>query len=284
MRSLLLIALLLASVTAARADAPTEITLRLPTDCKARRLRSDLRVIYDCAAEETMRVGITSGEPIATPVRREPVAVPSELLAVPRYCPYKPVAALDAQPDRFIVYEDRDVGRCYLYAPLDRAALASLGAYDRRDHLGTLHPYMHAVLLRALAESAAAGHKFKVISGVRPGGKPSWHTFGLAVDINLAHRKGLGEATRAFLAGGDEARAWHAFAEVAERLGLYWLGKKDPDEIFHFEWRPGWTGMPRGDIARDLEGDVERGGPARVWERLRYDPSRPTALKNLRDP
>ena len=64
---------------------------------------------------------------------------------------------------------------------------------------------------------------------------------------------------------------------------MYWLGKNDPGEIFHFEWRPGWTGLPRGDVARDLTAAVERGGPAAVWDRLRYDATRATALSALRD-
>ncbi len=267
-------------------DAPF-VTLRRPVDCKARRMRSDLRVLYDCAAEEVLRVPVSTlaedASEVVLPQSTQPVVVPSELVSVFRVCPFAAVAALDAASDRFIAYEDRDVGRCYLYAPLDRTALAKLGRYDARDHLGTLHPYMRAVMLRALAEAAAAGFDFRVISGVRPGGKPSWHTFGLAVDVNLAHRRGLKEATNAYLAGGDEKRAWLALVASAERLGMYWLGKNDPGEIFHFEWRPGWTGLPRGDVARELTAAVERGGPAAVWDRLRYDATRPTALRALQD-
>ena len=111
--------------------------------------------------------------------------------------------------------------------------------------------------------------------------RPSWHTFGLAIDVNLAGRKGLKEATRAYLAG-SERDAWLTLATAAERLGLYWLGRNDPDEIFHFEWRPGWTGLPHGELAESLERDKADGGVERVWERLRFDPSRPTALGALR--
>jgi len=265
----------------------TYVTTRRPVDCKPRRMRNDLRVLHDCSAEEVMRVPISTlsedAKEAPLPRSTHPVVVPSELVSVFRICPFEPVAALDAASDRFIAYEDRDVGRCYLYAPLDRVALAKLGRYDARDHLGTLHPYLRAVMLRALAEAAAAGFQFRVISGVRPGGKPSWHTFGLAVDVNLAHRLGLREATAAYLAGGDERRAWLAFVASAERLGVYWLGKNDPGEIFHFEWRPGWTGLPRGELARELGVDVARGGPAAVWTRLRYDPKRATAMKALQD-
>jgi hypothetical protein len=261
------------------------LTLRRPRDCRARRPRSDLRVLLDCRGEDRVRFVLgAAGEPEPLTATAEPVVVPSELAQVFRSCPFEAVAALDAEPDRFIAYEDRDVGRCYLYAPLDRAALATLGRYDARDHLATLHPFLAAVTLRMLAEAAAAGHRFRVISGVRAGGKPSWHTFGLAVDVNIAGRKGLREATRAYLRGGSEAEAWRALAAVGERLGLYWLGRRDPDEIFHFEWRPGWTGLPRGEVARELGADVARAGPPAVWRRLRFDATRPTALSALRDP
>jgi len=262
------------------------VTVRRPVECEARRIRSDLRILHDCAAEEVMRVPLsTLGEDskeVVLPRSTNVVVVPSELASVYRVCPFAPIAALDAQPDRFIAYEDRDVGRCYVYAPLDRSALVKLGRYDPHDHLATLHPFMRAVMLRALADAADAGFKFRVISGARPGGKPSWHTFGLAVDVNLAHRKGLKEATNAYLAG-SEKEAWLTFVATAERLGMYWLGKNDPGEIFHFEWRPGWTGLPRGDVARDLRNDVEHGGTRAVWERLSYDPKRPAAMKHLRD-
>lgn len=253
-------------------------TLRRPYGCSARKARYPGRVTYACRGEELVTPGAT-----ATMLTDDPVIVPSELVAVFRTCPFEPVAALDAQPDRFIAYEDADVGRCYMWAPLDRAALATLGVYDRHDHLGTIHPYMAAVIRRALAESAADGDQLRVISGSRGGGKPSWHTYGLAVDVNLKHRKGLGEATAAYLRGGEERRAWVGFAATCERLGLYWLGRKDVGEIFHFEWRPGWTGLPRGEIVGLMSAAIADGDVSAAWQYTRYDATRKSAFRHLRD-
>ncbi|MFO0747342.1 MAG: hypothetical protein U1F43_16995 [Myxococcota bacterium] len=263
------------------------LTLRRPTDCKPHRSSLPMRAVVECAGEERARVALGAAAPALEPLPAEAVRariLPIELKSVWRTCPFAVDAALEARPDLFVAYEDRDVGRCYLWAPLDRAALAKAPKYDRAKYLDTIHPYMKAVILRAIAESAAAGQLFHVISGTRPGGKPSWHTFGLAVDVNIAGRKGLKEATNAFLAGGAEHDAWIAFAESAERLGLYWLGRNDPDEIFHFEWRPGWSGLPHGEVADGLSADFARGGLEAVWQRLAYDPTRPTAQAALRDP
>lgn len=259
------------------------IIFRLPAECRPRRPR-ELRVFQDCTLEERLSVPLdASAAPLALPVLRAPVVVPGELAAVPRYCAFAPVPALDAQPDRFFAYEDRDVGRCYVFAPLDRAALATLGRYDARAFLDGVYPYMRAAMLRALAEAARAGHRFRVINGRNDSAtRPSWHTFGLAIDVNLAGRKGLKEATRAYLSGA-ERDAWLTLAAAAERLGLYWLGRNDPDEIFHFEWRPGWTGLPHGELAAGLARDKAEGGVECVWQRLRFDPSRPSALAGLRD-
>ncbi|MCB9737490.1 MAG: hypothetical protein H6745_33335 [Deltaproteobacteria bacterium] len=267
------------------------VTLRRATDCRPEKRRSlKLRAAVVCHGEERATVDLAAEAPALELAPAAPrlgkardLVVPSELAQVYRVCPYAPDPTLDAHPELFIPYEDRDVGRCYVWAPLDGDALASAGKYDRRDYLATIHPFMRAVILRAIAESAADGHRFFVISGTRPAGKPSWHTFGLAVDVQIAGRRGLKEATRAYLAGGAEHDAWVAFAETCERLGLYWLGRRDADEIFHFEWRPGWTGLPHDEVAAGLADDLARGGLDAVWARLRYDGRRPTALKALRD-
>lgn len=279
-----------ASVRSASGPRGRLVTLRRAIDCQPHARLLALRTVLACHGEERATVDLGAAEPALEAIAAPPDAlapggliVPSELARAFRVCPYAPDPALDARPDLFVPYEDRDVGRCYLWAPLPAAGLAAAGAYDRRDYLATIHPLMRAVIRRAIAESAAAGHRFRVISGTRPGGKASWHTFGLAVDVQIEGRKGLKEATRAFLAGGEEHDAWVAFAETCERLGLYWLGRRDPDEIFHFEWRPGFTGLPRGEVAAGLAADLERGGLAAVWQRLRYDGRRPSALRHLRD-
>ena len=256
---------------------PGDPTLRRPYGCVRRPSRYPHRVTYACAGDE-----IVSPDVIETVPNETPVIVPSELVAVFRTCPFEVVPSLEDQSDRFIAYEDPDVGRCYIWAPLDREALARAGEFDRKDRLGTVHPFMAAVLLRAVADAAARGDKLRILQGAGKGSKPSWHTFGLAVDVNLAHRKGLGEATAAYLDGSERA-AWVAFAATAEQLGLHWLGRKDAGEIFHFEWRPCWTGLPRGDIVTLMSDAIAKGGVPAAWAHTRYDPSRPTAFKALRD-
>jgi hypothetical protein len=295
------LSLLLALASPARAEPPPPghaqaepVLLRRPLDCQPRKRRVENRVIHDCPREERYHAWPDrrraphpvrpdgDAPPESLGVFDAASAVPGELLSAPRHCPFGPVPALDAAPDRFIPYEDPLVGRCYLWAPLDRGALDLLGPFDRAGHLARLHPYLGAVILRALAAASRAGHRFHVISGVRSKGAPSWHTFGLAVDLNIHGRKGLREATAAWRDGRERA-AWLALGEEAERLGLVWLGRSDPHEIFHFEWHPGWPGMPRGALARRLVRDSRHGGPTAVWEHLRLAPGAPSPLPGLRD-
>ena len=129
----------------------------------------------------------------------------------------------------------------------------------------------------------------RVISGLRlpkrRGGKwrgRSWHSVGLAVDINLAHHRGLKSASAAYEDGSERA-IWDAMGRHGEQLGLKWLGHKDAGEIFHFEWHPGWPGRADDPLYQQLNTLRHRGGNEAVWRELRYDRRRKTAFKWLRD-
>lgn len=268
------------------------------------------RNVQACEGDTRMRVTLGDDGRVGTaPANDAPPRdrYPGELVHQWRHCPYAPDPALDARPDRFARYEDPDVGTCYLYRPTDAAALERLSGPARLGSLDRLHPVLADATRQLVLRAAEAGIDLKVISTVRPHSVRSrtsrvtgrdgrvrtvvrktrattLHAWGLAVDVNLAHRRDLASATAAFRQGGPERAAWERAGRIGEELGLLWLGRLRPTEIFHFEWRPGLSGIPKGAEKRRLQRAQARGGNAAVWELLRYDPKRPTAFRDLRDP
>ncbi len=288
-------------------DDCRELVFRRPVGCELQR-RTPGRKTYKCQREETRVVSIGAGGRLdvrrgATGPARNPY--PLELVPQWRYCPFSEDAALEA---RLAPYEDPDVGRCYLLRPETPDTPLSHAA-----HLGSLqslHPYLRFAVEQLIRHAAARGAEFKVISTVRAAKWTSrtrservkvgnrwktveetstrykgggWHAFGLAVDVNLSHRKDLGSATSAYLRGGPERTAWLELGAQGESFGLIWIGRNDPGEIFHFEWHPGWPGLPRGALFQRLAGKADRDGIPTVWDELRFDAARETAFLHLRD-
>lgn len=106
-------------------------------------------------------------------------------------------------------------------------------------HLAGLHPEL-AKRARLLHRRAAqAGIELRFISGRRKL-KPrrlGWHQFGLAVDLNLAHRRDMKDALRHY---EEDRWAWRQVGAIAEDLGLIWGLSFRRSEVFHFEWHPGY--------------------------------------------
>jgi len=255
-----------------------------PADCELHR-RSRTRHTYKCKAEDRLEVTYRRAEVVAT---RKLEAVkprnpyPKELIEQWRRCPLRRDRTLGRFADS---YEDPDI-RCYVLR-LDRPPPPE----PRRVRLlKKLHPYIADCLRDMVGRARQRGEDVRVISGVR-GPKRTrkgryrgggWHAFGLAVDIYYGRYGGLKKATAAYLSGRDKA-VWERLGRDGERCGLKWLGWKDPGEIFHFEWHPGWPGMPRGDLYQSLARAWVKRGPRAVWNRLKYRSSRKTAFKHLRD-
>lgn len=283
----------------------TEVFFR-PIDCEVQK-HLPTRNVMRCRAEERMEVSIGPGGVADTKALDDGPArnpYPWEFVGQWRRCPF----AEDAELERAgVAYEDPEVGRCTV---LRDASAAALPAGRGLGMLKGLHPYLAEAARRMIAAAHARGDEIKVISGnrlpkkvtvwvtrtVKHEGKPKevkvqrtrysgggWHGFGLAIDVNLMHRKDLSSATAAFLEGPPERDEWLRLGEHGESLGLKWLGRTKPGEIFHFEWHPTWPGLPKGKLYRKLARRGDRKGLPAVWELLRYDPTRPSPFKHLQD-
>jgi len=285
-------------------DCLTQVFLR-PSGCGLAR-RSPTRQTFNCTAEDRLEVVFSPDGAVRTRTLRAVRArnpYPGELTGQWRTCPFRSDRRLEAVA---VPYEDPDVGLCYLLRDVPPAPVPE----RRLRNVGDLHPYLADCVRRMLADAAAEGDEFHVISVVRGPRKETttmtkrvkrkgrwrrvktehhrfagggWHAFGLAFDINLRGHKSLKSATEAYLDGRERA-AWERIGALGERFGLKWVGRRKASEIFHFEWHPGWPGMPRGELYQRLAGLVDRRGREAVWARLRYDRKRQTAFRHLRDP
>ncbi len=271
------------------------------------------RDVYSCQGEERMRLQLAADGRVFTtqlPMGRARGPYPVEVVSQWRYCPFQEDSALKALPDKFTAYQDPDVGQCYLYRPVDPGLRESLRGSAKLRLLEGLHPYFADSVARMVALAKSEGIDIKVISGVRPstvrqvwvtktlkgkGKKPrkvkvrtevhrkTWHAWGLAVDVNLAHRSDLTTAVAAYLSDPEEHRQWTRVGEIGMALGLKWLGPHNVEEIFHFEWHPGWPGRS-DDVHAELVRLRGRGQNDTVWKALSYDPARTQSFKFLRDP
>lgn len=158
-------------------------------------------------------------------------------------------------------------------------------------HLARLHPDVRRMARALHAEAAAAGVELKFISGHRAfdrhskkakKGRASWHAFGMAFDVNLAHRKDMRDALNHYTR--DRAQ-WQAVGAIAERLGLTWGLQWGRHEVFHFEWHPGMPDAIRRPTLTVLLKDAGRDGGAieKVWRRHWPTESAPTAPVAARD-
>ena len=120
--------------------------------------------------------------------------------------------------------------------------LPTLDEMRRGYLLEEVHPELvdRMRLMYALLEEE--GIEIVFVSGYRPHAwfdRPnrlaSWHNLGMAVDLNLAHRGSLEEANRHF---DEDEPKWRRIEEIATGLGIIWGERYD--DIFHFEWHPGF--------------------------------------------
>ncbi len=143
-------------------------------------------------------------------------------------------------------------------------------------HLARLHPEVRRMARALHAEAAAAGIALKFISGHRPfdrhsrkakAGRASWHAFGMAFDVNLAHHRTMRDALKRYDA---EVEQWARVGAIAERLGLTWGLQWKRAEVFHFEWHPGMPEAIRRPTLRALLEDAGPDGRAieKVWRRF----------------
>ncbi|MCB9551771.1 MAG: M15 family metallopeptidase [Myxococcales bacterium] len=209
----------------------------------------------------------------ATPARRSSVALIALALAG---CVTLPPPR-DAAPDRV---EPRLVETTTPIAPIRPPPPAPPPVDPARipggHHLAKLHPEVRRMALALYSEAAAAGVELRFISGYRAfkptsakarAGRASWHEFGMAFDLILAHRRDMKTALRHY---DDDEDAWDTVGAIGERLGLKWGLEWGRHEVFHFEWHPGMkSAIRRADLER-LLADAGADGKAypKTWWRF----------------
>ena len=105
---------------------------------------------------------------------------------------------------------------------------------------------------------------------------------GLAVDINLGWAKPMGDPVRAYRARGETFRQFQWLGDMADELGIVWLGRVMVGEIGHFEHHLGWWGSVRGQFRRQLLNGIAVHGVPSVWLHLRHNPKQASPFAGLR--
>ena len=147
------------------------------------------------------------------------------------------------------------------------------------SYLEGLHPEFVRRVRLLYEQAESEGILLRLISGYRPyrpkrDPKPnksvaSWHNFGLAIDLNMQGRKGMPDALKHLQ---DDMSKWRRVGELARGLGLTWGYPWGKEEIFHFEWHPGWPDAIRAPVLTKLK-QVTRGELRQdyreVWSQLK---------------
>lgn len=128
------------------------------------------------------------------------------------------------------------------FMPFER--LPDLDEMRRGELLEAVHPELvdRIRLLYALLE--VEGIEITFLSGhrpydpnYRPNRLATWHNLGMAVDLNIAGRP--------YQYFEEDEWKWERIGEIAAGLGIIW-GRRYND-IFHFEWHPGYYARIRPD-------------------------------------
>lgn len=155
-------------------------------------------------------------------------------------------------------------------------------------HLAKLHPEVRRMAIALYTEAAAEGVALRFMSGYRAfkprsakarAGKASWHEFGMAFDLILAHRRDMRTALRNY---DDDEAAWETVGAIGERLGLTWGLEWGRHEVFHFEWHPGMkSAIRRAELTLLL---ADAGADGRDYEKTWWRFQPPGAAPTVSDP
>ncbi len=318
LKTSLVLWLLLLGVDASAQSVPLaqDVTLLLSRALQCgpiERMRENRRV-RTCGGEAQQKFAIHGDTATATGAEAlKPPRLglyPAEIAVQWRYCPWQPDAQLGAMPNVFVPYEDPLIGRCYILRPLDVVKSAALYKSARLDRLEEAQPYlgktMQQLVLRA-AEEGIEVHITSVVRSPHPQAvkveksvkkrgkwrkvkvrtreyKSGLHPFGLAVDVTLGWEERPTHPIGDYRRRGSSYRKWQKLGEIAEEMGLVWLGRVMVAEIFHFELHPGWPGRARGKLLHQLLQLRRHGGVPATWKLLAYQPETESPFQALKDP
>ncbi len=215
---------------------------------------------------------------VARPGRDHVIA---ELLEPDAPCDDEETASPPEQPhgDASSDSEPTDSGLALKDAPIDE--LPPLDDIHQGHLLEEVHPEVVDRIRLLIAVLRLDDIDMQVISGYRPfewfdydNRLASWHNVGMAVDLLPARYRSMEEANRAHRRGED-AELWDRVRKVSAGLGIIW-GEWFND-IFHFEWHPGYHARIRQhefDRFTDLAGD-DLDDHSQVWQLFEPDALEP---------
>lgn len=284
------------------------------------RIRFSPRRVRTCKAEARVSIQAAGAAPVriqALPnVQPRLPQLPTELARQWRTCPYKPIAAFEVAGSPLVPYEDPQVGRCYLWRPLDKVAWERIADKVHGERLEGAHPYLASVIRELAVRGAAQGIELYLLRSVagmaihrdkgaahssRKGKKhkPSkkkakhyhhaggrfvyMHPWGQAVDLTLGWKKPIMNPDGQYRSGTQVWRQFRTLGAWAQQMGLVWLGAHMRGELGHFEWHPTtWGTIDGADLSRRLA-LYRQGGVEKAQEALRYSPDLPSPFNALRD-
>jgi hypothetical protein len=272
-----------------------------------RTCKSDARVSIQAAGAAPARVQTLPNVPSRL------VQMPTELARQWRTCPYKPIPAFEVPGSPLVPYEDPQIGRCYLWRPLDVAAWQRIAAQVHGDRLQGAHPYLASVLRELAVRGAAQGIELYVLRSVaamaihrdkgghsgkhkgkkhkvntkhyhHAGGRYAFmHPWGQAIDLTLGWKRPAMAPDAHYRPGSAVWRGFRSLGAWADEMGVVWLGAHMRGELGHFEWHPTtWGTIDGADLSRRLA-LYRQGGVEKAQEALRYSPETPSPFNALRD-
>jgi hypothetical protein len=290
--------------------AGTRFVVRRGDDCgPIHHIRFSPRRVRKCKAEQRWQ-GVVQGDgrvtfrplPSISPKLEQ---LPAELALQWRVCPYKSVEAMEVRGSPWVAYEDQQVGRCYLWRPLDGAAWERIAKQVRSAMFDDLHPYVRDSMRELAVRAAAVGIEIRAISTYskpsvqrdKPakgkkkkkryrhrGGRYSYmHSWGLAVDLTVGWKKPLYYPDSRYHRGSEVWRTFRTLGGWAEEMGFVWLGATMRGELVHFEFHPTTWGTIDGPDLTELLRRYRRGGIQLAHTYWHYDPSLASPFGALRD-
>lgn len=299
------------------APVGTRIVLYRGAGCgPTERIRFSPRRVRPCTAEQRVELTVGNGGNVQFRALSDGPArlpqLPAELALQWRTCPWHPVAALQGPGSPFVPYEDPQVGRCYLWRPLDRAEWERISPLVHGERLQGAQPYLAAAIRELAVRAAKHGIEVHILRSVSAmaikrdhhgshgkakskkhrhkahyqhrGGRFTYmHPWGQAVDLTIGWKKPMMAPEAHYHRGSHTWKSFRTLGAWATEMGLVWLGAVMRGELAHFEFHPTTWGTVDGPDLQKMLRLYRQGGVEKAHEALQFDGETPSPFAALRD-